>query len=103
MPLTDEQRLELGGDDNLSLYHAARYGSGNTPIGGLTKDLWDLGVQVGQGEVDDVLLKELNNVGGTLFHYPSSQTNRAIDAYWREHVEGDDVPIYEYLTGRRNR
>ena len=24
-------------------------------------------------------------------------------AYWREHVEGDDVPIYEYLTGERNR
>jgi hypothetical protein len=80
---------------------SARYGSGNTPIGGLAKDMWDLGVQVGQGEIDDTLLKELNNVGGTLLHYPSSQTNRAIDAMWRD-AEGEEVPFYEYVTGKRN-
>ena len=27
--------------------------------------------------------------------------NRAIDAYWRENVEGEDVAPIEYVTGRR--
>lgn len=81
---------------------AAAFGGGNTPIGALSKDIYDVGQQLGQGEVDKVLIKELNNVGGTVFHYPSSQINRAIDAYWRE-TEGEDVPLHEYLMGDRDR
>jgi len=76
---------------------AARFGGGNTAIGSLGDDIYTLGQQIQQGEVDEALLKNLNNVGGTLFHYPSSQTNRLLDAYWAE----DEVEFYEWLTGVR--
>ncbi|KKM78672.1 hypothetical protein LCGC14_1357630, partial [marine sediment metagenome] len=82
---------------------SAMFSSGNTPIGGLTTDIYDLAQQLQQMELDDTLLKELNNVGGTLFHYPSSQLNRALESAWAEGVEGEDVPFYEYLTGKRYR
>lgn len=80
--------------------YAARYGGGNTVVGALTKDIYTVYQQASQGEVDAALVKSLNNVGGTLFHYPSSQTNRMIDAAWRE-AEGEDVEFYEYLIGPR--
>lgn len=38
-----------------------------------------LGKQVGQGEVDEALLKALDNVGGILFHYPAGQINATAD------------------------
>jgi hypothetical protein len=72
-----------------------------TPQAGLLNDTGKAMTQIQQGEVDAALLKSINNVGGTLFHYPSSQMNRAIDAYWRENVEGEDVAPIEYVTGRR--
>lgn len=72
-----------------------------TPQAGLLNDTGKVMTQLQQGEVDAALLKSLNNVGGTLFHYPSAQMNRAIDAYWRENVEGEDVAPIEYITGRR--
>jgi hypothetical protein len=76
----------------------ARYGSGNTPIGTLTKDIWDLGIQVDQGELDEAAIKTGVKVVGTLFHVPASQTNRAIDAYFE-----DDPELYEYIMGARRR
>ena len=79
-----------------------RYGGGNTPIGGLAKDAVNLYTQIGQGEIDQPLLKAINNVGGTLFHYPSTQTNRIIETAWAEYVEGEDRPVTEYLTGERD-
>ena len=82
---------------------SAMFSSGNTPIGGLTTDIYDLGQQLQQLELDASLLKELNNVGGTLFHYPSSQLNRALESAWAEGIEGEDVPFYEYVTGKRYR
>jgi hypothetical protein len=81
---------------------SARYGGGNTPIGALTKDVFILYNQASQGEIDKAFLKSINNVGGTLFHYPSSQTNRLIEAAWRENVEGEDVAAYEYALGIRD-
>jgi hypothetical protein len=72
-----------------------------TPQAGLINDAGKAWTQIRQGEVDGAMLKSINNVGGTLFHYPSSQMNRAIDAYWRDHVEGEDVAPIEYITGRR--
>jgi len=77
---------------------AARFGGGNTAIGSLGDDIYSLGQQINQGEIDEALLKTLNNVGGTLFHYPSSQTNRLLDAYWAE----GDAEFYEWLTGVRD-
>lgn len=76
---------------------AAKFGGGNTAIGSLGDDIYSLGQQIAQGEIDEALLKNLNNVGGTLFHYPSSQTNRLLDAYWAE----DDPEFYEWFTGVR--
>ena len=53
--------------------------------------------QVGQGEIDSAMVESLNRLGGILFHYPSAQTNRAIDALWRD-AEGEDVLPIEYLV-----
>lgn len=80
---------------------SAKFGSGNTPMGSVATDLYKTMEQAQQGEIDPAMIKAFNNVGGTLFHYPSSQTNRAIDAYWAENVEGEDVSFYEYIIGRR--
>ena len=74
---------------------------GGGPVGTLLNDIGKTWTQLQQGEVDASLIKAANNVGGTLFHYPSAQMNRAIDAYWRETVENEDVAPIEYLTGRR--
>jgi tetratricopeptide (TPR) repeat protein len=41
-------------------------------------DLFKLGQQAHQGEVDEAFLKSLNSVGGTLLHYPSGQINRTL-------------------------
>ena len=82
---------------------SARYGSGNTPIGALATDFYKAIQQANQGEVDKAMIKSWNNVGGTLFHYPSSQINRAVDAYWRDVEEGEDVEFYEYITGKRSK
>ena len=54
--------------------------------------------QVGQGEIDEALLTSANNLGGTLFKYPSSQINktgRAIVQY----SEGEEVDWLEYFMG----
>lgn len=77
----------------------AMYGGGNTPIGALAHDMFDLYIQIGQGEMDDTLRRKAVNVGGLLLHLPSSQTNRLIDA-----IEStDDIELYEYFTGIRNK
>jgi hypothetical protein len=78
----------------------AKYGSGNTPLGGLATDFYKAFEQTSQGEVDPAMIKAFNNVGGTLFHYPAGQINKAVDAYWAD-AEGEDVAPYEYLTGRK--
>ena len=77
---------------------AGKFGGGNTAIGTLTKDISDFGEQIGQWEIDEAFIKNANNIGGTLFHYPSSQTNRLIDAYWAE----DEPELYEWATGERD-
>ena len=74
----------------------ARYGSGNTPIGSLGKDLWDVVIQASQGEVDKELMTTTISAAGTAFHLPSSQVNRAIEAYL-----SDDPEWYEYFIGVR--
>jgi len=73
----------------------AMYGGGNTPIGALAHDMFDLYVQIGQREMDDTLRRKAVNVGGVLLHLPASQTNRLIDALESE----DETEWYQYLTG----
>jgi hypothetical protein len=79
---------------------SARYGGGNTVVGALTRDVYTVYTQAAQGEIDAALIKSINNVGGTLLHYPSSQMNRLIDTAWAE-AEGEDVDWYEYGLGPR--
>lgn len=77
---------------------AAAYGSGTTPIGALTNDLFDLYTQSLQGEADTAARKAFVNSFGTLFHLPASQTNRLLEAL----LDEDDPEILEYLTGTRD-
>lgn len=74
----------------------ARYGSGNTPIGSLTKDVFDVIMQAKQGELDEEAITTTISALGTALHLPSSQVNRAIEAYMAE-----DSAWYEYLIGVR--
>lgn len=77
----------------------SKFGGGNTPIGSFLHDAWDLNVQVMQGDMDSALRKKFITTTGTLFHYPSSQTNRFFDAVWSE----DDPEWYEYIVGDRDK
>ena len=54
--------------------------------------------QVGQGEMDQALLTSANNLGGTLFKYPSGQINKTARALALE-AEGEDVSWIEYFMG----
>jgi hypothetical protein len=77
-----------------------KYGGGNTPIGTTAGDLYKAVNQAEQGEFDQALVKSWVNLIGTATGLPSAQINRLIDAYWREQ-KGEDVPAYEYVTGKR--
>jgi hypothetical protein len=79
-------------------FQTAQFGSGNTPIGGLTNDLFKLYVQSMQGEMDPALRKAFVNSFGTLFHLPASQTNRLLEAL----IDEDDPELLEYFTGTRD-
>ena len=76
----------------------ARYGSGNTPLGTVTKDMYDLWIQAEQGEIDEALIKTGVKVTGTLLHLPASQTNRIIEASMQ-----DDLELHEFVFGVRNK
>lgn len=54
--------------------------------------------QISQGEVDAALLKSINNMGGMLLHYPSSQINKTGEAIM-QHMEGEEVDAIEFLMG----
>lgn len=44
-------------------------------------ELGDLFIQFGQGEVDESLLRKLNDVAGILFHYPAEQLENSVRGY----------------------
>jgi len=77
---------------------AAAFGSGNTAVGALSKDLFTLYIQAQQGEVDPALRKAFVNSFATLAHLPASQTNRLLEAL----IDEDDPEILEYFTGTRD-
>lgn len=56
--------------------------------------------QIEQGEVDKALVRSLTNAAGVVYGLPSTQVNRAIDAWWRLE-EGEDVAPIEVLMGAR--
>lgn len=71
------------------------------PLGGVINDVVRAAKQTEQAELDAALIKSYMNIIGTATGLPSAQINRAVDAYWREFVEGEDVAAIEYVTGRR--
>ena len=54
--------------------------------------------QVAQGEIDTALVKNMNNLFGMLFHYPSSQLNKTGEAI-SLHLDGEDLDLIEFLMG----
>lgn len=55
-----------------------------------------------QGEVDAAFVKSVINATGLAAGLPSTQINRAVDASWRQFIDGDDdVAPMEYLLGRK--
>jgi len=56
--------------------------------------------QVEQGELDRPAVKSGINLVGTVTGLPSAQTNRTLDALW-DAAEGEDVPVHEFIVGRR--
>lgn len=69
-------------------------------FGAVTESFGRAYEQINQGEADKALVKNINSLGGILLHYPSAQSNRFIDALWRD-IDGEDVPWYEYLVYRK--
>jgi len=73
---------------------------GGGALGGFWEEVGKLGTQVNQGELDPALLKSLNNVGGTMFRYPSGQLNRIFDTMWKD-MNGEDVETIDYILWRK--
>lgn len=74
---------------------------GGGAYGGITSELVKPFVEMGQGEVDKGVVKSVVNATGLFLGLPAAQMNRAIDAAWRELLEGEDVAPVEYLLGKR--
>jgi hypothetical protein len=55
------------------------YGYSGPAGGRFFADVASAGRQISQGQVDGDLLKALNSVGGSLFHYPALQVQRTVD------------------------
>jgi hypothetical protein len=74
---------------------------GGGAYGGITSELVKPFVEMGQGQVDKGMIKSVVNATGLFLGLPAAQMNRAIDAAWRELLEGEDVAPVEYLLGKR--
>jgi hypothetical protein len=78
-------------------------GSGGAFLGQVADALQQTGAAIEDPEeqLDVQLVKSINNVGGTVFHYPAAAINRMISAFNRE-LEGEDVPLIEYFMAQGN-
>lgn len=77
---------------------SSKFSGGNTPLGAFAHDLYDLGIQIEQGEPDAAMRRALYNVTGTALHIPSGQLGRTLESIWFE----DDPNWYEYISGVRD-
>jgi hypothetical protein len=64
----------------------------------LVQEIYRLGGEVAQGELDTSLLKSLNAVGGVVFRYPAAQAQRSADGFVAL-VEGDTQNPLALLFG----
>lgn len=69
-------------------------------IGSVAADFGKLYDQVGQGEIDEPLVKGVARLGGTLFKFPTSQPIKTGAAIAKA-LDGEDVDYVEYLMGPR--
>lgn len=69
--------------------------------GGLIAEIAKPFKEVAQGEIDKGLVKSIISGTGLATGLPAAQINRAVDAWWRQYLEGDDVAPVEYLLGKR--
>lgn len=69
--------------------------------GGIIAELAKPFKEISQGEVDKGLLKSSIAATGLFLGLPSTQINRAVDAAWRDLLEGQDVAPVEYILGKR--
>ena len=76
----------------------ARGFNGGGIIGSVIDDAGKVFEQIGQGEIDQGLITAANSLGGTLFHYPSSQINKTGRAF-NLAAQGKDVEFIEFLMG----
>ena len=68
----------------------------------LFAEIAKLGKQIGQGEVDEALLKAADSVGGILFHYPAGQINATADGIYSL-VSGKTDNPGALIVGSNNR
>ena len=61
-------------------------------------DVGKVTTQISQGEIDSALIRSANNIGGTLFKYPSSQINK-FGKLLELQAEGEDVEWVEWIMG----
>lgn len=58
------------------------------------------GKQISQAEVDAALIKSLNNVGGVLFKYPTSQVHKTGQAIY-DNAQEEEIEFIDYIMGPR--
>src|SRR3546814_3758811 len=67
-----------------------------------SSDVCSSDLQVGQGEADLALFKAMNNTGGILFKYPSSQINKTVEAFVKMQ-QGEEVEAMEFIMRSEER
>lgn len=73
------------------------FSTGGVP-GTVAQDFGKAIKQMGQGEADLAAFKAVNNLGGILLHYPSSQINKTVSAIAKKR-EGEDINAIEFIMG----
>ena len=101
----DDKALQVAKETGLGLLagipgvrdiEAARYGSGNTPIGTATNDIFHVAAKASEGDFDRKFWRHSTNLLGILTGAPSSAINRTVDV-----AMSDDPEAIEYILGEK--
>lgn len=87
MPILREAQSEISGF------------RGGGVAGSVLENISQVFTQLEQGEIDDTLLKHSNNLGGILFHYPSSQLNKLLFPSKQTVDDDGELSLQEFLMG----
>ena len=86
----------LGGIPGVRDIESARYGSGNTPIGTATNDIYHIANQLSEGDIDRKFWRHSIDLFGIVTGAPSSAVNKTIDV-----AMSDDPEMVEYILGKK--